>query len=77
MAAVDPARARDLVRLMVELARERGLTLVCSLHDLGLARELVPRLVGLREGRVIFDAPTATVTDDQFEALYDLGEDVG
>lgn len=55
VSAVDPERARDLVALLTSLAREAGLTLVMSLHDVGLAREFFDRVIGLREGKVVFD----------------------
>lgn len=70
LAALDPARSRETLRLFGELARERGLTLVLSLHDVALARELVPRLVGLRAGRVVFDRPAGEVQDEEVRALY-------
>lgn len=72
VSSVDPARARDTVALLTELARERGLTLVVSLHDVALAREFFPRLVGLRNGRVGFDRPTERVDDDELRELYRL-----
>jgi phosphonate transport system ATP-binding protein len=72
VASVDPARARDLIRLMRDLAREDGLTLVACLHDLMLAREFFPRAVGLRAGRVAFDSPTEEVPAASFEELYRL-----
>jgi phosphonate transport system ATP-binding protein len=74
VSSVDPARARDTVALLVELAAERGLTLVVSLHDLELAREFFPRLVGLREGRIAFDLPTGAVDEGRFRGLYRLEE---
>ncbi len=58
--------------LLVEICREAGITLCASLHDLGVARDLLPRLVGLRHGRVVFDRPTADLDDGDFHALYDL-----
>ncbi len=70
VASVDPTRARAVLALMKDVAKERGLTLVASLHDIQLARELFPRLVGLRDGRLVFDAPTAQVHDDALDALY-------
>ena len=70
VASVDPARAADLLALLVELSRERGLTLVVSLHDLALAREFFPRLVGLQSGSVVFDRPTARVSEREFTELY-------
>lgn len=72
VSAVDPARARDTVALLCDLSAERGLTLVASLHDVRLAREFFPRLVGLRGGRVEFDARAQDVDDDRLEALYAL-----
>ncbi len=72
VASVDPARARDLIALICELAGERGLTLVVSLHDRELAREFFPRTVGLRAGRIVFDAPTDEVAGEALDALYEL-----
>ena len=72
VASVDPARARDTVALLTSISAERGLTLCMSLHNLDLAREFFPRLVGMRRGRVVFDKPTAEITDEEFSALYQL-----
>jgi phosphonate transport system ATP-binding protein len=72
VSSVDPARARDTVELLAEISRERGLTLVVSLHDIALAREFFPRLVGLRRGRVVFDRATATIDASELTALYEL-----
>ena len=72
ISSLDPARARDTMGLLVEVCRETGITLCASLHDLAAAREFLPRLVGLRRGRVVFDRPTAELNDDDFHGLYDL-----
>jgi phosphonate transport system ATP-binding protein len=72
LASVDPARARDLLELLCGISREDGLTLVVSLHDLGLAREFFPRLVGLRAGRLLFDRRAEEVAEGEFASLYHL-----
>ncbi len=72
VSSVDPARARDMVELVTAISRERGITLVVSIHDIGLARENFPRLVGLRSGRIVFDGPTATIAAGNLSALYSL-----
>lgn len=72
VASVDPARARDTVSLLATISRESKLTLCMSLHNLDLAREFFPRLVGMRHGRVMFDRPTDELTDGQFAELYQL-----
>ena len=46
-----------------------------SLHNLQLARELFPRLVGMRDGRVVFDGTPDELSDDDFHQLYDLDDD--
>ncbi len=72
VASVDPARGRALLELMISLARERELTLVTSLHDIDLACSLFPRLVGLRQGRIAFDAPRSEIPPESLRELYDL-----
>ena len=75
VSSVDPARARDTVRLLKEISEEDGLTLCMSLHNLTLAREFFPRLIGMRDGRIVFDRATADLTDDEFQQLYQLTEE--
>jgi phosphonate transport system ATP-binding protein len=75
VSSVDPARARDLVRLLTEISRERGLTLCMSLHNVEIAREYFPRLVGLRHGRIAFDRPAAKIGDPEIRALYTLARE--
>ena len=72
ISSLDPARSHDVMGLLVEVCRESGITLCASLHDLAAARAFLPRLVGLRRGRVVFDRPTAELDDDDFHSLYDL-----
>ncbi|MEM7050072.1 MAG: ATP-binding cassette domain-containing protein [Acidobacteriota bacterium] len=73
VSSVDPARARDTVELLTELAAEAGLSLVMSLHSSDLAAEYFPRLLGMRAGRILFDGPPAEVAS-RFGELYDLIE---
>lgn len=70
VSSVDPARARDTLELLLALSRERGLTLMVSTHNIDLARELFPRLIGLRNGRVAFDADTSQVSSATISELY-------
>lgn len=75
VSSIDPARARDTVDLLTRLSSEDGLTLVMSLHNLELAREFFPRLIGLRGGRVVFDQPSASLGGTEFASLYRLTKD--
>ncbi len=75
VSAIDPARARDTVRLLTHLSKEEGVTLIISLHDLSLAREFFPRLIGLREGKVAFDKAPENLSDVECQELYSLRAD--
>ncbi|MGB2403150.1 MAG: phosphonate ABC transporter ATP-binding protein [Akkermansiaceae bacterium] len=72
ISAVDPARARSLITLLTEIATENQLTLVMSIHNVELAREFFPRIVGLKNGHILFDSPEAST--EQLEELYHLSE---
>lgn len=70
LSALDPALALQTLDVLQNEAAARRATLVCSLHQVDLARARFPRIVGLRDGRIVFDAPREAVTDDMIAALY-------
>lgn len=75
VASVDPSRARATMDLLTRLADEAKLTLAVSLHDQDLARAFLPRLVGVRDGKIFKDAPTESWKAEDFEALYRLSDE--
>ena len=70
VSSLDPALAEDVVRLLATVLVAGGRTLVTSLHDVALARRWCDRLVGLREGQVLFDLPAAQVGEELTDRLY-------
>ena len=70
LSALDPARAQRTVSALVRSARERGATLVASLHQVDVALAHFPRIVGLKQGRVAFDLPAREVSAPLLDALY-------
>lgn len=70
LSALDPTRAALAVRVLTQLARERGVTLVATLHQVDLALSNFPRVLGLREGRLVFDLPAGEVDPDRLAHLY-------
>jgi phosphonate transport system ATP-binding protein len=72
VSSVDPARARSVLELLTQLATENSLTLCVSLHNIGFAREFFPRLIGIKSGSVVFDKPTSSIAEDEFQALYQI-----
>lgn len=70
VANLDPALAASVVRDIVRMVTADGLTAVLNLHDVDLARRVARRIVGMQDGRIIFDLPTEQVTDVLLEQLY-------
>ena len=70
LSALDPALAQQTLNTLQDEASNRKATLVCSLHQVDLALDNFPRVVGLRDGRIIFDSPRNQVTDAMIKALY-------
>ena len=70
LSALDPARARQAVSTLVGEARERGVTLVATLHQVDTALAHFPRVLALRDGAVAVDLPSSQVTREHLERLY-------
>lgn len=70
VSALDPALALATIRLLVDDARERGATLVASLHAVDLALNHFSRIVGVKAGRIAFDLPSGQVSDALLHDLY-------
>ena len=70
LSALDPARAGQAVEALADAARERGATLVCTLHDVAMALRHFPRVIGLRDGVLQFDARSQDVDADRLQDLY-------
>jgi phosphonate transport system ATP-binding protein len=70
LSALDPTRAVQAIGALTGAARERGATLVTTLHHVEMALRHFPRIVGLREGELAFDLPAEQVTPERLQALY-------
>ena len=74
LSALDPTRARMAMAALVGQARERQATLVATLHQVDMALAHFPRIIGLREGQVLFDLPAEHVSPERLAHLYDQHE---
>lgn len=70
IASLDPELSREVIDLLVDLSHRSGKTLFSSLHIIEYARSHFERIIGLRRGRILFDAPTEHVTDSMINSLY-------
>ena len=60
---------------MLKINREDGITIICNLHSLQIAKKYCDRLIGLSEGEVVFDGKPDQLTTDIAKKLYDLDDE--
>ena len=69
-ASLDPKTSRQIMRLLCEICRERTLPAIVNIHDVLLAQSFVDRIVGLRDGEVVFDGPPGELTSEVLTKIY-------
>ncbi|MCB2107161.1 MAG: phosphonate ABC transporter ATP-binding protein [Rhodobacteraceae bacterium] len=69
-ASLDPKTSRQIMRLIVELCGERGLTTIINIHDVPLAKQFAQRIVGLKDGSVVFDGSPEQLTTEALTTIY-------
>ena len=70
IASLDPGHSRAIMDLLRDLSIETGITLIASLHSIEYAFSHCQRIIGLREGRMVFDAPPDAVSPSMVDELY-------
>jgi len=73
VASLDPATSHSVMKYLEEINKKDGITVVCSLHFLSLARRYGTRVIALNAGKVAFDGKPADIDDRRFREIY--GED--
>ena len=74
VASLDPATSVEVLSLLREAARERGATVLCSLHQVELARTFADRIVGMRAGRIVFDGSPESFRAETEHFVYAAGQ---
>lgn len=69
-ASLDPRTSRQIMRLICELCAERRLAAIINIHDVSLAQRFVGRVLGLREGSIVFDGVPDQLTSEVLTAIY-------
>ncbi|MEQ8707361.1 MAG: phosphonate ABC transporter ATP-binding protein [Rhodospirillales bacterium] len=69
-ASLDPKTSRQIMRLINELCKERGLAAIINIHDVMLAQMFSERIVGLQMGEIVYDGPPDGLTADVLTQIY-------
>lgn len=70
VASLDPVTAESVLQLLHDICKTDRLTAVVSLHQIDFAKRFADRIVGLNQGRVVFDGKPAALTDSDIQRLY-------
>lgn len=70
VASLDPKISTEVLRLLKDQARSRGATVLCSLHQIDLARAFADRIIALGGGRVVFDGPPDQLSTGHLARIY-------
>ena len=74
VASLDPVTGRQILELLRDIQQDQKLTVLMNSHNLELSREFSNRLIGLNQGRVVFDGPADTPAPEILSAVYQSQE---
>jgi phosphonate transport system ATP-binding protein len=72
IASLDPRNTRVVMDALLRINKHYGITVLCNLHALDIARQYCDRLVGMSAGRIVFDGAPSSLTEDVARELYGL-----
>ncbi len=68
--SLDPRTSVEIMSLIRELARVRGIPVLVNMHDVELAKRFSDRIVGMAGGRIVFDGPPEALDDGTLTRIY-------
>ena len=70
VASLDPVLAHSILKYLEQLNKERGITVICSLHFLDLVHRYATSAIALKDGELVFQGLPNQIDDAQFKAIY-------
>lgn len=70
IASLDPETALGVLRTLKNIAHQRRIGILCSLHQAELATQMADRILGFRDGRLVLDKSTSNISIDDTRRLY-------
>lgn len=70
VASLDPALSHSIMDYLRDLNQKDGITVICSLHFLSLAREYGDRIIALKAGEIVYDGSPANIDEARFIEIY-------
>ena len=70
VASLDPVTGRQILELLRQIQRSRGVSILMNSHNLELSLEFSDHIIGISRGRVVFDGAPGAVTEDVLREIY-------
>lgn len=70
VSALDPATSHSVMNYIEQINKESGVTVLCSLHFLSLARTYATRIIALKDGKMRFDGLPGEIDEQRFKEIY-------
>jgi phosphonate transport system ATP-binding protein len=70
VASLDPKSSNLILSLLKKINQQFGTTILCNLHQVDLAKKYSDRVVGLIDGKIIFDEKSNNINEAYLEKIY-------
>lgn len=70
VASLDPVLSHSIMKYLEQLNKERGITVICSLHFLDLVHRYATSAIALKDGELVFQGLPEQIDDAEFKAIY-------
>ena len=70
VASLDPKAANLILSLLKRINQDFGTTILCNLHQVDLAKKYSDRIVGIMDGKIIFDENSSKINTTNLEKIY-------
>jgi len=70
IASLDPVSAKLVMDHLQKITKERGLTCIVNLHQVEFAKRYATRILGLKDGEIVFDGNAAALTNEMIAYIY-------
>ena len=74
ISSLDPRNAQIVMDALRTINKDHGITVIANLHTLNTAKMYCDRIVGMKEGSIIFDGLPEVLTEDVARGIYGVGD---
>ncbi len=70
VASLDPLTSQQVMEDFVKINKEFNITIVANMHHVDIAQKYARRIIGIKAGKIVFDGPSETLTDNDLTNIY-------